>query len=247
MNKKWLLFVILSSVIILLSSCVKGDFHVTVNRDQSAELDYKLALSSQLIGLMSMNSANKTDMLGELKKNFETDGYQVSQYKDGDYQGVQAKKHVKDVKEIKNVGVNQGSINAENKIDMTVDKGFIFNTHHLIGNFDLSSMKADAKDTMGLQKMMISQIDLKFTLTLPDKAEQQNASRVLDDGKTYQWDLLAGANNEVNLDIKAPNTVNVSILVAVVVILIAAIIFLLLRRKKRAQPAEPLAIETPIE
>lgn len=54
--------------------------------------------------------------------------------------------------------------------------------------------------------MFLSQMDLKLSLTLPEKTEVHNASRTLNDGYTYQWDLIAGKNNEVNLNLKVLNT-----------------------------------------
>ncbi len=233
---------------ILLNGCIKGDFHVTLNKDSSADLDYKLGMSSQLIALMSMDTKNKTDLIGEMKKNFESEGFTVTQYKDGDYQGVQAKKHVADAKDIKNVGVIQKDFANENKMNISTDKGLLFNTNHLVGNFDLSTMQADPSDPTGFQKMMVSQIDLKFTLTLPDKAEMQNASRVLDDGKTYQWDLFAGKNNDIKVDIKTLNILNLSLMVGfVILILIVIIVIWISKSKKQRALNEPQAIEMPTD
>lgn len=94
-------------VLVLLSGCVQGDFHVTVNKDKSADLNYKFGFSTELLGLMAMGADEESsDPIGEMKKGYEKDGFKVVAYKEKGYTGVIARKHIDDVEKLASIGVS---------------------------------------------------------------------------------------------------------------------------------------------
>ncbi|WP_248924438.1 LppM family (lipo)protein [Paenibacillus hamazuiensis] len=248
-RQKILTLSVLSFLIIMLTGCVKADFHITVNKDSSAELDYKIGISAQVAGLMAAGKDAK-DPLQDMRQQFEQQGFTVIQYREGDYIGINAKKHQSDIKELKSIGNlnpnlgNQKDNSGANSMNIDVQNGLFYTTYSYKGALDLSTLKPDANDTMGIQKAMLNQMDLKVTLTLPVTAEEQNASRVLDDKKTYQWDLLPGSNNEIVLKTKVLNVTNIVVLIIVLVIVLIVALTVISRRKKKAAFLNPpIAIE----
>lgn len=65
---------------------------VTVNKDGSADLDYKILLNSALLAFFDPNAGE--DPIKELKTNAEIDGFIVSNFNQGDMTGIRATKHV---------------------------------------------------------------------------------------------------------------------------------------------------------
>jgi hypothetical protein len=237
MKRRFAILLCIIGLVALLSGCVKGDFHITVNKNGSADLDYNFGMKSQLVGLMSGNG--QKDPVQEMKTNFEKKGFTVSQYRDNDYIGIVAKKHMDNLKDIsdalpKNPDQQSAAADSFNKMNFTEDKGLFFTTYRYNGSVDLTSMKADDKDTMGIQQMMLKQVDLKLTLTLPVKAETQNASRILPDQQTYQWDLIPGTKGDIALQAKAPNITNIIIAIIglVVILVVAAVAIIKSKRRK---------------
>jgi hypothetical protein len=251
LKKKLVVFALIASLFAVLSGCVKGDFHITVNKNGSAELDYKIGVQSQLLGLMSSGG----DPIEEMKKNFQDKGFAVSQYRDGDYTGIEAKKHQDNLKDLASTLPNQNlfgqgnSSSGQSKLNFSEKKGLFSTTYKYQGTVDMSDLKPDATDTMGIQQMMLKQIDLKVTLTLPVKAETQNASRVLPDQYTYQWDLIPGTNGDITLQAKAPNVTNIVIAVILMVIVLTAGVWGIVasRRRKSASPAFPVEDQPPAD
>lgn len=205
-NRKYVLVFLAILLLTVLTGCMKGDFHITINGDGSGDLDYKIAFDSTILTLANGKDGNPLD---NFKKNFEKEGYQVSLFKDGDMQGVQAKKHVNDVSTLQNISARAGGLDTPNKIQIIKTNGILKDKYIVNANLDLSEMKPSKDDDMGIEKMMLSKIDLKFTLTLPYVAGANNSSRTLDNGKTYQWDLIVGQPNEIKIEFEKTNFVNV--------------------------------------
>jgi uncharacterized membrane protein len=255
MKRRLVFLLCVIGLVALLSGCVKGDFHITVNKNGSADLDYKIGMMAQLVGLISGSGNGKQDPIAGMKVSFENVGFAVSQYRDGDYIGVSAKKHVDNLKDIGNSLPNENMLNesqksqVSDKLNFTEDKGLFFTTYRYTGSIDFTNMKPDDKDTMGIQQMMLKQVDLKLTLTLPVQADAQNASRVLPDQKTYQWDLIPGTKGDIMLQAKVPNVTNIIISILLLIVIVAAVIVFIVksRRKRKLQDIQiaepPLSIE----
>jgi hypothetical protein len=247
MKRRLVFLLCIIGLVTLLSGCVQGDFHITVNKNGSADLDYKIGMKSQLVGLM-MSGNGKQDPTAEMKTSFEKDGFTVSQYRDGDYIGVSAKKHVENLKDIGNSLPSQNMLNqiqkgqVSDKLNFTEDKGLFFTTYRYTGSIDMTNMKPDDKDTMGIQQMMLKQIDLKLTLTLPVQADAQNASRVLPDQQTYQWDLIPGTKGDIMLQAKVPNVTNIVISGVLLLIVIVAAVILVIAKSRRKRKLQDVPV-----
>lgn len=219
-------------MLFLLTGCVNGVFHVTVNKDGSGDLNYKFAVDP---ALLSSSAKEKHNPLEEFKKMAKKDGFIVTQYKDRGYFGVEAKKHVKSISEDIGGGLINyiSSSNNSEKSKIIIDKGFLFNVYSLKTNLDLKNMIP--KD-IPFSSMILEKMDLKMLLTIPMEVERQNASRMEIDDKeklrTYEWDIIPGQDNEIYMEAKVLNISNVVLLVLLTIAAILGTIFLIRKRVK---------------
>ncbi|EKN63036.1 DUF3153 domain-containing protein [Schinkia azotoformans] len=226
-------------ILFFLTGCVSGVFHVTVNKDGSGELNYRLAIDSDLLSTFN----DKNNPLEKFREIAQKDGFIVSNFKDNGYFGVEAKKHVNKISE--GIGGELityiSSVNSsKDHLNFIVDKGFFFNIYTIETNVDLTSF---AKGNNALFQMFLDKMDLRILLTLPFDVEGHNASRVIDgetdDIKTFEWDLLPGQNNEIYLQAKVLNVLNVVTLVLLAVGLIVFVtVFMAIKRRKSADVKE---------
>ena len=246
--KSILVVVLILIIPLLLTGCLKGDFHVKINRDGSADLNYKIGFNSYLISMLESADDSDEDIIESLKKDLEDEGFEVTYYKENDISGVIAKKHQESLDDL-SIDIFQQNLTAETngseanaaEIDsninkITVNKGFFQNEYIVKANFDLTSMQTENNNSegtegdtnqlgKGIADAMLNQIDLNFILTLPVKPENHNASQVTNEGKTLTWNLKPGANNEVKVEAKVLNFRNMSLLIVGLLVLIALITF----------------------
>lgn len=231
---KFKLVLLFVTMLFLLTGCVSGVFHVTVNKDGSGELNYKLAIDSNLLSTFT----EENNPLEKFRVMVEKDGFIVSKFKDKGYYGVEAKKHVEKISDgiggelIKSIS----SVNSKDKINFTIDKGLFVNVYTIKTNIDLTNF-GNGNNT--LFKMFSDRLDLRILLTLPFDVENHNASRILagqtDDIKTFEWDILPGQNNEIYLEAKVLNVWNIVLLIFLVV---GAIFVAALMKRKIADSKE---------
>jgi hypothetical protein len=255
MGKRVALVLLLVFVMVSTAGCAEGIFHVTVNRDGSADLNYKVGFDNSFYSLMSAmgsmgnnNSSSNSDPLSEYRQQFQSDGFTVANFNDGQSTGIVATKHLTSVNELSssannlNLGQNNSQGNSQsnstpNHIPITVTKTFFSTEYNLDTNFDLSSLADSSQNEFsGLTNAMLSQIKLQLLVTLPIKPGLNNAANTLDNGRTLEWDLIPGQNNQIQMEATVPNVLNIAATAVGAVIIIALVIFLILRTRKKAAP-----------
>lgn len=225
-------------ILFFLTGCVNGVFHVTVNKDGTSDLNYKLAVDSNLLSTFS----EENNPLEEFRELAQKDGFIVSKFKEKGYYGVEAKKHVDKISDgiggelIKYIS----SVDSKDPLNFTVEKGLFFNVYTIKTNIDLTNFKN--KDIPFFQ-LFLDKMDLRIFLTLPFDVEGHNASRVVDgrtdDFKTFEWDILPGQNNEIYLQAKVLNVLNLVTFVLLGVGLIVFVtVFMVNKRGKSADIKE---------
>jgi len=221
------LFVLLVTVV-LLSGCVEGKFHITLNKDGSADADYRIGFNSALLAFMQSDQENP---LEEMRKAAEEEGFTVKNYSENDMVGIIATKHVNSLDELPKFANLATEIDTE-ETPLVIEKSFFKNQYHFENNVDLSDMKEKPEDDLGgLGNAMLSQVNLRFILTLPFVPQHHNAAVVRDDGRTLEWHLIPGQDNQIIMDASVPNVTNIVLVITGSVILLVCIIFILHRRK----------------
>lgn len=228
------LFILAALIAAVLTGCVSAQYHVKVNRDGSVDLEYHMAMDPSLTAL-----SGGEDPIQEAKSKAEKEGYAVTNYTEDDMVGFKATKHLKNIKDfsLKSLIGDAGQA-AIQKDALTVKKGLFMDIYKLNSNIDLSSMKQTG-EYAEMTNMMLAKVKLQFTLTLPVKPKTSNAGNITDNGKTLEWKLIAGQNNELNVEANVPNMVNIIIACIIIVGILAVIIIaLMLKRKKTLDSTE---------
>lgn len=167
----------------------------------------------------------------ETKKEAETRGFKVVNFKDDKYIGLKLEKHFDTYEDLaKKEDMRLFDLKVEEK------KGFFKNKYSISGNFDFTGMMDDAGTEEFDQQMassMMSQMDLNFTLVLPTKVGENNASEIKDDGKTLVWEFLPNVNNDIEFEFEKVNYLNIGLLIFGGIIL-AVVIFVFIKRKRKS-------------
>src|SRR5690554_2674608 len=98
---------VLLITVFLLSGCVEGKFHITLNNDGSADINYRLGFDNTMLGFMQTDQENP---LEEMRREAEENGFKVRNYKENNMLGIVATKHVDSLDELPNfVGLDAGT------------------------------------------------------------------------------------------------------------------------------------------
>lgn len=238
-KKNAVLLVIMSLLLmVFLSGCIDANFHVTVNKDGSGDLDYKLMVDSSFLSLASQNgSADLQSMIDNAQKS----GFTVKKLIDGSKQGFDAQKHVANLNTVIKsgdpfgIGPNSGSLKGmvPGK-GLTINKSFFKTTYNLNNDLDMSAMNNSMPtdpQSRAIAQAVENQMKFTFALTLPVAPTSSNASSTQDNGRTLVWDLAPGQHNQVTMQAQVINYANVGLLIAGIVILLALILVIIIRVK----------------
>ncbi len=243
MKNRLLHSILFGLLLACLTGCVEVDYYIKVNRDASADVEYKLGFDQMFIGLLDLQGESPLD---KAIQSAEENGFTVSHYSDEDMSGIIARAHLDSLQEIPPMGsgsvwaeaapeANRHEDNAESPFK--IEPGFFYNRYLLDTQIDLSEMKAGRTgDDYGLGSAFLNKVKMRFRITLPVKPESHNAAHVADNSHTLGWDLLPGQSNRIMLEAAAPNLRNIVITAAgALIILIAAFIaWPALRKKKQS-------------
>jgi hypothetical protein len=237
----------------LLSGCIKMRTHITFNRNGSADVEFVLA-ANKLAMEMGKENTKGQDPLIELRRNFESEGFTVTDYVEGELKGIQAVKHVKDNKEIvdafsafsKNAastGSTKDTMFSPLASGLEVKKSF-FSTQYKL-NCTLEPVLPETEkgksgnefDQLGAQ-MAKSMIDFSFAVTLPVKPKTSNAPKVSDAGRTLEWPINLDSTTPMNMELVVPNIKNFAIAAVGLVLVIIILVTLSCRKRPSPKPVE---------
>lgn len=237
--KKWCLIAVLILSLVLLSGCVEVEYHLKINKDASADLQYKFGMNNGLLGLVSSEGENPIE---EMRHEAESQGYKVTNYSNEQITGIIASKHFKTLKEVPGfedlLRKSDSQANIKGETPLVIEKGFFKDRYHLDGHIDLTDMKGNSEDDLeGLGNAMLSQVKMRFILTLPYKPTNHNASLVRDDGRTLEWQLIPGQDNKLQMDVVVPNVRNIALCVVGAVLLLAGVSVAIIISRNKKKPS----------
>lgn len=236
MKKYLLLTILLISAAAFLSGCVNADIHLTINKDGSGDLSYKVLMDPALLALGAMNNDGaNSNFLGDMINEAKESGFTTTNLSENGKTGFAAEKHIANLEEnLKNeklfgqTGLDQNIKTGEG---LSVNKGFFKTVYDVKMDFDLSgisdSSSGHSPEIDAMAQSMLRSMDFNFSLTTPVKVQTHNASKTEDDGKTLVWHLLPGKNNEIALTASIWNAANILLLgvgIFVVLILVTRVV-----------------------
>lgn len=217
---------------VVLTGCMEGKFHVSVNADGSADFDYKIGFDRSITGLIALSGE---DLMMQISKGAEAKGYEVTLYNEGTVTGMKLTRHLSKLNEAnldfdlfdfgKSIDefVAASSDNASEDPILILKEGLFFTSYKLDGKVDLRSLNIGESNQLALfGQSLMKNIDLSFVLTLPIKPGKHNATVVSDDGHTMEWKLTPGEVNSITMEGKVPKIKQ--ILYFATILLIASVI-----------------------
>jgi hypothetical protein len=230
-------YLLIPLLLFLLTGCVKGNVDITLNKDGSAELAYKLAIADTASAFLG-----DAGSLQQIKTKSEQAGFKTSLTNEQNYIGIQGSKHLKSMNELTAELNSLAGTSIQTTSQQIVTSGnWFYDIYTLNTHVDLSSANLANKIPIALNQqskdfitgLLAKNMDLKLNVTLPVQASMSNANRVLHNtASTYQWDLLPGENNLITLQVKILNIPHLIILLTSAIVL-GLLIFLLVKRYAR--------------
>ncbi len=241
-------------VIFMTSGCMKLNVDMSINKDKSMNLSYVVAFANSLIGQSGTDMAlDESDL-----KQAEESGFKVENYSDGSMTGY---KFTKDFLNIDSISDEKETVfdlekllNGENAKVFTVKKGFFKNKYtvkmlndtatEIEDEMDLGSLYGDSSNiysgssnTFGDSdmdlSMFTSNMDLTFTVNLPNKPINSNATTTENDGKKLEWNLMNQNLQNIEFEFELYNMSNIYLTAGIIGVLIIIIIVIIIMSKKK--------------
>lgn len=220
MKKVLCLATIMVMLLVVLTGCVDVNYEVTLNKDGTADVAYVYGFDKATLEQMGTTAE---DMTSDMKQNAEASEYEIETYSDDEIEGFKAKKHIENLADIsleEAFGSQYVTDSEENQFK--IEKKGSKTVYSQNAKIDLTSMDSS----------MTSIVTMKYTVNLPVKVGENNASEVSEDGKTLIWNLTPGEVNEINFEASSNVLVTVAIIIVVALIIIGVAVAVIIVVKK---------------
>lgn len=225
MKKTIGIIIVLILTLITLTGCAEINYEVEVNKDGSGEISYIYGISKEILGQLNVSAE---DFVSEMKEQAQESDYQVEAYEDEKISGFKANKHIEDVNKdfsLQEAFGEEYVKDTENN-GIKVEKSLFLTKYSQIAELDLTTLNEEEQG-----------ITMTYQVKIPAKAEDNNATEVLDNGKTLKWALKGGEINKVEFTAQEINILPIAIIIVVIAVVVAVIVFII-SKKKRATKKE---------
>ena len=219
MKKTIGLIIVLILTLVTLTGCAQINYEVEVNKDGSGEISYIYGISKEVLGQLNVSA---DDFVSSMKEQAEESEYQVEAYEDENIAGFKANKHIEDLStefSLQEAFGEEYVKDTENN-GIKIEKGLFVTKYSQVAELDLTTLSEDEQG-----------ITMTYQVKLPAKATNNNASEVLDNGKTLKWNLTGGEINKIEFVAQEINILPIAIIAIVVIAVVALIIFIVLKKK----------------
>jgi hypothetical protein len=211
----------------LMSGCVTLDMHVQVFADGTGQSEVKFLVNTALSEM-----AKDTSWVDTMRANAEKNGFSTRTLKEGNLVGFGAVS--------KRLPLDQLPALQEGKSGtmqgLKVEKLFFSTRYTLDTHMDLTAASGAGNLSLpgnALAAAFLSQVDMKFRVTLPVKATTSNASSVSSDGKALTWNLLLGKSNPIRAEATVPNIGNIALVAGLGLVVAIMVVSTASRRNVR--------------
>ena len=203
-RKSLLLLLVLLSVPVLLSGCLRYNISTAIHKDKSMDFEMVIAMSDQLL---AMAGSDAIDM-----SNAAENGFEVKPYSQDGYSGSVVSRSVPNIDYISGpepvtVSLDTDSLQAVKQL-FQVEKGFLKNRY--IAHFIVDMTKAAegySDDEMGMAEAAFQSMDLKYVLSLDMEPLSCDGKLVSNENGVYvyQWDFSFEKPTEINYEFEIGN------------------------------------------
>ena len=242
MKKTITVIAMLIIMLVTLTGCMTVDYEVTINKNGSADISYVMGYSKSFFKSMGATEADIEESFNEngftdLEEEAVKEGYSIEKISNDEIFGFKATKHI-DKLEAYSMSGTFGEY-VEEADTFSVTKGFFKNKYSLTTKIDLTEMSAmtedSADDSAAYANMFINQMKMNYKVNLPEKVTSSNATAVLEDGKTLNWELKPGKVNEIQFEYSQVNTMVFVIIGAIAVLIVAIIVTIIVLKGKKGK------------
>jgi len=213
---------------LLLSSCIKMDINLVINKDSTVSGSMVFAVSDSLAGLTE-NSDEESNPL-EDSINTEAEGITESEYKSGGYTGT---KYTFD--RVPFEDWNKDNADGENSFKLIRDGNLIT----VKGSFDLSNGDSeDSGDDLGafgdeFAESITSSFDINISVKFPVKVLESTGT-ISEDGMTVTWKPKYGDKVDLTTTVEIPSGFQIIYLVIILgLLVVAALVFFILKKSRK--------------
>ena len=241
-------YLLLVSVLTLLTGCVKFNATMDIKKDKSMDFSIIYAFDTSLFG--SQDLLEDSD-----KKELESQGFIVEDYNQNNMKGFTIKKNISNIDDVSSTSDTNYDISGllnnstDNNYFFKVKKGILKNTYTAKFKFDAnesdlntdestdtSSGVTDDSDSINMDDLdlssMTSNLDLSFNVKLPYSSISSNATTKNNDGKELTWNLSSNQEEMIEFEFELYNMTNIYIGAGILLVLIVIIIISILNKKK---------------
>ena len=224
MKKTIGLIIVLILTLITLTGCAEINYEVQVNKDGSGEILYIYGISKEVLENFNISA---DEIVSSMKEQAEESSYTVEAYEDEKIAGFKANKHIEDLNKDFSLQEAFGEEYVKDTEDngIKIEKNFFFIKYYQNAQLDLTSVGESEQN-----------ITMIYQVKLPVKAKTNNASEVLENGKTLKWNLTGGEVNKIEFEAKEINVLPIAIIGIVIIVTVAVVIIIL--KKKHATKKE---------
>lgn len=231
--KRLILLTCLMAILsVCLTACIRIDIAMTIKRN--GKLDISMLYAAQESMLAMLEAGDDFLYSQEDLEEFVRNGWTVEDYSAGGYKGYTIS--IKDVSSSRLQGDD-----GDADLDM---EGLDNLKIRMEGGRVILDMAFDSEETSEFNEYlpMIRQAggSFTFTITLPKKPINSNATIVSEDGKTLTWDFLtANLAQGIHLEYRLFNPILIIAAAVGLIVLIVLIVMLLLQRRKKMGELPP--------
>lgn len=241
-------YLLLVSILTLLTGCVKFNATMDIKKDKSMDFSIIYAFDTSLFG--SQDLLENSD-----KKELESQGFIVEDYNQNNMKGFTIKKSISNIDDVSSTSDTNYDISGllnnstDNNYFFKVKKGILKNTYIAKFKFDAnesdlntdeandtSSGVTDDSDSINMDDLdlssMTSNLDLSFNVKLPYSSISSNATTKNNDGKELTWNLSSNQEEMIEFEFELYNMTNIYIGAGIILVLIVIIIISILNKKK---------------
>ena len=185
MKKTIALIILLIAMLIALTGCAEINYEVEVNKDGSGEISYIYGISKEVLTKLNVSA---DEVVSSMKEQAEESAYTVETYEDENIAGFKANKHIEDLSKDFSLQEAFGEeyVKDTKENGIKIEESLFFTTYSQNAQLDLTTLDEEEQG-----------ITMTYQVKLPVKAKTNNASEVLDNGKTLKWNLTGGEINKI--------------------------------------------------
>ncbi len=267
-------YFILICTIVLLNGCVKSTTTMEIKNDKSVSYEAKLLFASSLLNGQSINPEDY-EYRGITAKKVVEDKYEgviltksfsniddissnedkkiaISDFTEKDFDDSVLFKLEKGF--LKNKYTATYTYTADDYSDYSNDEtqnNVQDNTESDGNNISLNDDNITGEENNASSDLdysvLLSEMEYKFIVKLPNKSLSNNATNVSEDGKELTWNLLSSGSNDINYTFELWNMNNIYIVGAVIILVIIIIIGIIISvSKKHKKENDLIPTEAPI-